>query len=189
MGHTDDLMFAVHFLYNNYNRIKLFGFGKRRYLTTKRASMQMIKAKVFRKLNSAFGALTLVISLSLSPLSTDIAQAQSVEERFQDLFVTAGYATAFGAAIGTAFLAFHEDPSSHLRYVAMGASLGFLGGSILGSYVIFSPMITENGGDASAHSLIASNSVPNSGIALRPTWNKDINRFASIEAGMTFFNF
>lgn len=72
-------------------------------------------------------------------------QAQTTEDRFHDLFVTAGYSTAFGAALGAAFLAFTDNPASQLKYVAMGASLGFIGGSILGTYIIFSPMfVGEN---------------------------------------------
>lgn len=69
------------------------------------------------------------------------ASAQSTEERFQDLFTTAGYATAFGAALGAAALSFKKYPDQHLRYVAVGASLGFIGGSALGTYIIFSPML------------------------------------------------
>jgi hypothetical protein len=151
--------------------------------------MQAMKAMAFNKIQKLMTALLLMITMTVTALPANTAQAQNVEERFQDLFVTAGYATAFGAAIGTAFLAFHEDPSRHLRYVAMGASLGFLGGSLLGSYVIFSPMVGDSGDDASENSLIASNAVPNKGIALRPTWNRDTKSFAAIEAGMTLFNF
>src|SRR4051794_24531918 len=88
-------------------------------------------------------ALALAVSLGLSALPA-AAAAQSTEERFQDLFVTAGYTTAFGAALGTAFLAFTADPAANLRYVAVGASLGFIGGSALGSYIIFSPMLTDS---------------------------------------------
>lgn len=75
-------------------------------------------------------------------LGSSRATAQSTEERFQDLFVTAGYATAFGAALGAAMLSFVSDPASELRYVAYGASLGFIGGSVMGTYVIFSPMLS-----------------------------------------------
>ncbi len=151
--------------------------------------MHAATAVVSKKLNKALCALTLVVSMCVTSLYSGAAQAQTVEERFQDLFVTAGYATAFGAALGTAFLAFHEDPSRHLRYVAMGASLGFLGGSILGSYVVFSPMMSATGDNASENSLIASGSVPSKGIAIRPTWNKETKSFAAVEAGMTLFKF
>jgi hypothetical protein len=151
--------------------------------------MQAIKAIASKKIHKALTALTLLFTMTITSLPAESAQAQNVEERFQDLFITAGYATAFGAAVGTAFLAFHEDPSRHLRYVAMGASLGFIGGSLLGSYVIFSPMVGENSDDASANSLIASNSVPSQGIAVRPTWNQETKSLAAVEAGMTLINF
>lgn len=67
-------------------------------------------------------------------------QSISVEERFQDVFLTAGYCTAFGAALGTALLAWTEDPTENLKYVAIGASLGFIGGSVLGTYVVLAPV-------------------------------------------------
>lgn len=74
---------------------------------------------------------------------SQLLKAQSAEERFQDLFVTAGYSTAFGAALGAALLAFTPEPSRQLRYIAMGASLGFIGGSIMGTYIIFTPMLSS----------------------------------------------
>ncbi|HYX34059.1 MAG TPA: hypothetical protein VE954_13180 [Oligoflexus sp.] len=70
------------------------------------------------------------------------AQMVSTEERFQDLFVTAGYGTAFGAAFGAALLSFQAKPDQNLRFVAIGASVGFIGGSLIGSYLIFSPVFT-----------------------------------------------
>lgn len=72
------------------------------------------------------------------------AQSIRAEERFQDLFVTAGYGTAFGAALGTALLSFQEEPNKKLRYIAVGASIGFIGGSLLGSYIVFSPVFSPS---------------------------------------------
>ena len=40
-------------------------------------------------------ALALAVILSLTLPFASLARAQSTEERFQDLFVTAGYTTAF----------------------------------------------------------------------------------------------
>ncbi len=71
------------------------------------------------------------------------AQMVSTEERFQDLFVTAGYGTAFGAAFGAALLSFQAKPDQNLRFVAIGASVGFIAGSLIGSYVIFTPVFSE----------------------------------------------
>ena len=99
------------------------------------------------RIHSAIVALLLVIYLT-----PNNAQAQTTEERFQDLFVTAGYATAFGAALGAAMLSFVPDPASELRYVAYGASLGFIGGSVMGTYIIFSPMLSmENHPSETSH--------------------------------------
>lgn len=79
-------------------------------------------------------------SLVSLALAATPAQSQSSEERFQDLFSTAGYACAFGATLGVAALVFQPEPEKHLKFVAIGASLGFIGGSLLGSYVVFSPI-------------------------------------------------
>jgi hypothetical protein len=130
-----------------------------------------------------------MVTLALVGAPAQQAQAQaSTEERFQDLFITAGYCTAFGAALGTAFLAFTGDPSAHLRYVAMGASLGFLGGSIMGSYIIFSPGFADNSTPAGG-SLAYSQSLPEHGLVVRPVYNRETQRFASVEAGATLFSF
>jgi hypothetical protein len=86
------------------------------------------------------------------------AQMVSTEERFQDLFVTAGYGTAFGAAFGAALLSFQAQPSQNLRFVAIGASVGFIGGSLIGSYVIFTPVFSETQNGPKAESLWAQKS-------------------------------
>jgi hypothetical protein len=85
--------------------------------------------------------MALLISWPL--LKADEARSQTTEEQFHDLFVTAGYCTAFGAALGTAFMGLEDEPGNHLRYVYVGASLGFIGGSILGSYIIFAPALVD----------------------------------------------
>ena len=76
--------------------------------------------------------------------------AQSMEQRFQDVFITAGYSTAFGAALGAASIALGtgpggaEDNYRNLDPIAQGASIGFILGSAMGSYVVFSPMFQVN---------------------------------------------
>ena len=126
------------------------------------------------------------LALAAALLTTNAAYAQSTEEKFQDLFVTAGYCTAFGAAVGTAILAWTEDPTANLRYVAMGASLGFLGGSVLGSYIIFSPGLTDNSRQATTSSLAQ---IPSRGVMIRPIYNLVTKQISSLEAGMTLVNF
>ncbi len=89
--------------------------------------------------------LLILLTLFISSTSS-FAQAKiATEERFQDLFITAGYSTAFGAALGAAVLGLSENPGSKLRYLAIGASVGFIAGSVLGTFIVFSPMISPGG--------------------------------------------
>jgi hypothetical protein len=126
---------------------------------------------------------SLIIVLSLSFAGS--ASAQSTEDRFNDLFVTAGYCTAFGAAIGTAFLGLTDDPSENLKYVATGASLGFLGGSVLGSYIIFSPGLVSDDSAKQESTLLATHAVPSKGVTIRPYWSRQKHTVTGIEAGTT----
>lgn len=89
----------------------------------------------------------LFCALLSSCLSAPLAQADTqtkyaTEQRFQELFITAGYSTAFGAALGAAALGLSEQPREKLQYVAMGASVGFILGSAIGTYVIITPMFS-----------------------------------------------
>lgn len=83
------------------------------------------------------------IALILTLVCQGRLYAQSAETKFQDVFITAGYATAFGAALGAASLSFVDRPQDHLQYVAVGASLGFISGSVLGTYLVLSPIAME----------------------------------------------
>lgn len=89
---------------------------------------------------------SIMITLLLTNLlaSTKLcAQQATTEKRFQDLFVTASYGTAFGAAMGAAVLSFQKKPEENLRFVAIGASIGFITGSLFGSYIAFSPVFHD----------------------------------------------
>ncbi|MEZ4742421.1 MAG: hypothetical protein R3B45_08245 [Bdellovibrionota bacterium] len=90
--------------------------------------------------------LLLSIGLSILPVQATnaVAQSSDTEERFHDLFIIAGYSTAFGAALGAAVLGLTANPSSKLNYVYAGASIGFICGSIFGTYVVFSPMLVDS---------------------------------------------
>ncbi len=126
-----------------------------------------------------------------SPKAAAVGAQQQVatEERFQDLFVTAGYCTAFGAALGTAFLAFTANPSENLRFVAVGASLGFIGGSALGSYIIFSPLMSVEGPSRYSGTLASEAPLPAKGLVIRPTLDRMTHRITSVEGGMTLARF
>ncbi len=115
------------------------------------------------------------------------AQMVSTEERFQDLFVTAGYGTAFGAAFGAALLSFQPKPDQNLRFIAIGASVGFIGGSLLGSYVIFSPVFTGQTGDKQKNTLM---SADKPGIRIVPDLDPSRGfRLTSLEGQWTMLRF
>ena len=62
------------------------------------------------------------------------------EEKFETVFITAGYSTALGAGIGLALLAFTPNPGDRMeRYIATGAATGFLTGAALGGYLVLRP--------------------------------------------------
>ncbi|MFK7873932.1 MAG: hypothetical protein AB8C84_12335 [Oligoflexales bacterium] len=104
------------------------------------------------KIQKIFVVITLLGALA-SP-----AHSQNMEQRFQDLFITAGYSTAFGAAMGAAIMGLSigsNNSTNSLDYIAQGASLGFIVGSALGSYVVFSPMFDVNIASTSSHNVYA----------------------------------
>lgn len=82
--------------------------------------------------------LLLVLSCAFS--ATAKAEVAVDPHKMHDLIVTAGYSTALGAAVGAAVLAFTENPGKNLAYLYRGAAVGFLGGAIVGAYVVFSPL-------------------------------------------------
>ena len=76
------------------------------------------------------GSGLLALGVFLLPSAAWAKNALQTEDGFREVFITAGYSAAFGAAIGAALLPFFPNPSlSSLRYVAGGASLGFIAGS------------------------------------------------------------
>lgn len=71
------------------------------------------------------------------------SRAETTDERFRDLLLTASYSTAIGAALGAALLTFTDRPSENLAYIARGAAIGFLSGALIGSVLVFSPLFIE----------------------------------------------
>lgn len=127
-----------------------------------------------------------VLAWSAAP-SPARAQMVSTEERFQDLFVSAGYGTAFGAAFGAALLSFQPKPDQNLRFVAIGASVGFIGGSLLGSYVIFTPVFTSDETERQKNNLQASE---REGVRIVPDFDPSRGfRMTSVQGQWTMLKF
>lgn len=91
--------------------------------------------------------LCFLLSLRLNGADTG---SQITSNRFQHIFTTAAYSAALGGAIGTAVLVFTPKPADNLRFIAIGASIGFLSGILLGSYLAFVPTVKKSpsGGEA-----------------------------------------
>lgn len=115
------------------------------------------------------------------------ANAQSSDERFHDLFVTTGYTTALGAALGAAALTFKTHPENHLRFVAVGASLGFIGGTAVGSYMIFSPVVwNDNSQKPESLALV---DIPAHKIVVRPYFSAQTHQINALEAAWNVVRF
>ncbi len=79
-------------------------------------------------------------------LTSGAARAQTLapEDKLRQVFVVSFYSAAFGAAFGAALLPFFpEPPVANMRFIAGGASLGF----ILGSAYAFAAGSPLRGGD------------------------------------------
>ncbi len=76
------------------------------------------------------------------------AESINTEPLFKDIFITAGYTALLGGLLGTSamFIATDDDEplTSNVRWVGLGASLGFFGGTILGSYLAFGPIFVAD---------------------------------------------
>ena len=134
-------------------------------------------------------AVTLAIGVVGSTTSISaVANADvSTEERFQDLFVTAGYSAAFGAALGAAFLAFEPNPSEKLQYISIGASLGFIGGSVAGTYIIFQPMFGDKS-NGEQDNMLAGNYRQGT-LALKPWFDTSTRSFNRVDGSYTILTF
>lgn len=129
-----------------------------------------------------FSALTFATLVS----GTSHAQMITTEERFQDLFVTAGYGAAYGAAFGAALLSFQPKPEDNLKYIAIGASVGFIAGSVVGTYMIFTPM-AGTFEDAQTYAIDSSQQ---RGLRISPVFDpSNGNRFEGVTGQWTLASF
>ncbi len=139
-------------------------------------------------MNILYKIVILLTALSSLTLSSQAIAGEGTEEKFQEVFVTAGYSTAFGAAIGAACLAFASEPASKLSYVAVGASLGFIGGSLLGTYLVLSPVLISDEKNATEGQLLASQRRPER-VVISPVYNYSNHSFAGISANLKLLEF
>jgi hypothetical protein len=89
--------------------------------------------------SSSITKIIAAFTLTLGTLPIALAEQRVAvkSDDLRDVFVTAGYAAAFGAATGVALLPFMSGSvSSNMRVVAGGASIGFLLGSAISIYNI-----------------------------------------------------
>lgn len=126
-------------------------------------------------------------------LFTGPAQAatMTLEQKYQDVFVSAGYSTALGAAVGAALLAFKEEPSDHLRYIAVGASIGFFAGTAFGTYMVVAPSFADNSKEDSSmaqldYSLAGAQERQ---LIVQPAVDTNRWTFTGVEAGMILAKF
>lgn len=109
-----------------------------------------------------------------------------LESKFQDMFVTAGYSAAAGAAIGAALLTFQDEPTKHLKFVSIGASLGFLSGTAIGSWMMIAPVFVDN--SKTAPMPLATND-RSERFVVRPWFDISKKRLLGLEAGAVLANF
>jgi hypothetical protein len=135
-----------------------------------------------RPLARGLTTLVILICANATPSKADT----ELEGKFQDVFVTAGYSAAAGAAIGAALLTFQDEPTRHLKFISVGASLGFLGGTFAGSWLAIAPAFVDN--TAPMPTQLAQDTKPNT-LVIRPWFDATKNTVTSLEAGAVLAKF
>ena len=135
-----------------------------------------------RPLARAVTSLVILISANATPSKADT----ELEGKFQDVFVTAGYSAAAGAAIGAALLTFQDEPTRHLKFISVGASLGFLGGTLAGTWLTIAPAFVDS--TAPMPTQLAQNTKPHT-LVIRPWFDVTKNTVTSLEAGAVLAKF
>lgn len=139
--------------------------------------------------------LVVVFAILGASLSASARSKFSTEEQFHDLFVTAGYSTVFGAALGAAVIGLSPNPSGNLRYIALGASAGFIAGSVVGTYFAFAPMVITGSPQPYGtndplllnDSTVGKKTDPK--LVLKPVWNHSQRKLAFVGAEWTLWRF
>jgi hypothetical protein len=126
----------------------------------------------------------MLLALGAHHAETALAESE-LEDRFQDMFVTAGYSAAAGAAVGAAVLTLQDKPVKHLKFISIGASLGFLSGTVFGGWMALAPILVENS-QPIAPSLVGAKP---SQIMLRPWIDLGSKSLKGVEAGAVLAQF
>lgn len=134
-------------------------------------------------------ALTLLSTVAPFQSQTASASALTLEHKYQEVFVSAGYATALGAAVGAALLSFKEDPSDNLRYVAIGASIGFFAGTVFGTYLVVAPSFALHDEQMVGPTELNVAEVKEYQLIVQPTVSTTSWKIRGIETGMVLARF
>lgn len=94
------------------------------------------------RIMSLFSCFIIMLGLSTQSFAQEGGVKTSSSE-FQEVFTVAGYSALIGAGVGTAALVFSKNPSENARYVAIGASVGFVAGCLFGGYLVIAPSFNE----------------------------------------------
>jgi hypothetical protein len=131
--------------------------------------------------------IAVALSTAMSTAVSTTAMADSdLETKFQDMFVAAGYSAAAGAAIGAAILTFQDEPTRHLKFISIGASLGFLSGTALGAWYTVLPAFVDQQRPSATPLPVEGYSTK---IVLRPWLDMSSYRLSGIEAGAVLASF
>jgi|LakMenEpi03Aug12_release.lakeMendotaPanAssembly.Ray.scaffolds.fasta_scaffold32100_7 hypothetical protein len=127
----------------------------------------------------------LILSVKLAIFSTPAAAETPLEDGFQDMFVTAGYSAAAGAAIGAAVLTLQDNPGKHLKFISIGASIGFLSGTLFGGWMALAPLLVDNSSPVLLPPF-ANQAAP---VVVRPLIDANAFSLAGVEAGAVLARF
>ena len=133
--------------------------------------------------------LTLTATLAFIKSETAAASPMTLEHKYQEVFVSAGYATALGAAVGAALLSFKDDPSNNLRYVAIGASVGFFAGTAFGTYLVVAPSFAMKDNDQLGPAEFKATDAKQYQLVVQPPVSTQSWKIKGVETGMVLARF
>lgn len=85
----------------------------------------------------AMAALVLNLLIFAAPSSAQAQTGMEAPNATREFIMSCTYGVIAGALVGTATLAFTQQPGDNLRNIARGASLGLYAGILMGLYVVY----------------------------------------------------